>query len=587
MIKNNLKVLIKYGYDLSAIGFAWVLSYLVRFNFNIPVDYQHQLLMSLPFVIIFQLAIYFFAGLNKGIWKYSGLGDLIKIIKGAGLFLIVLVIINIGNIEGFFFPRSVLLIFPFFVIFFLGVVRFIYRLYMEESFFKYNKAGQKALLIIGAGPAALSLIKELRNNKFFFVAGILDSDKGIHGREVGNIKILGGLSFLDQAVKIYNIEQVIIAIESKYKNQIAEAINSTTKIKNLEILISPSVDQLPSNKSLSFSALRHVRIEDLLGRDVVDLKTKELHLNIFNTVIFISGAGGSIGSELCKQLIQFKPKAIICFDVSEFALYSLEQALHSYLNKTNIIFLIGDIRNSILMKKILSEHSPDFVFHAAAYKHVPLVENMNISEAFSNNVIGTYRLALACKKLKIKKFILISSDKAVNPSSIMGATKRLSEMVCQALNDSKHSQFVTVRFGNVLGSSGSVIPKFQSQIEAGGPITVTHREITRFFMALPEAALLVMQASVIANKGEIFVLDMGNPVKIVDLAKKMITLSGSSEDNIKIQFTGLRPGEKLYEEILISGENILKTSYNKIFVANTTSVSKEWLKLFTFHLRIF
>jgi len=328
---------------------------------------------------------------------------------------------------------------------------------------------------------------------------------------------------------------------------------------------------------VSISQIRRIDVEDLLGRDPVNIDISGLKKLIYNKTILVSGAGGSIGSELCRQIIKFKPNQIICLDMSEYALYKLEQELSSQKFLIKFIYLIGDIKNSSRLNSVLTKYQPQLVFHAAAYKHVPLMEVGNVLEAFNNNVLGTYFLAMASKKAKVKKFILISTDKAVNPVNVMGATKRLAEMICQGLQDNNSTEFVVVRFGNVLGSSGSVIPKFRKQINAGGPITVTHPDITRYFMSIREAAQLVLQASLLGKGREIFVLNMGQPVRIIDLAKDMIKLSGLSKDTIKIVFSGLRPGEKLYEELLLKEEKTLPTTHKKIYIAYSKSVNKSWI----------
>jgi FlaA1/EpsC-like NDP-sugar epimerase len=344
----------------------------------------------------------------------------------------------------------------------------------------------------------------------------------------------------------------------------------------LEALIVPAIDDLISGR-LNVSQIRRVDVEDLLGRDAVELDNSGLQHLIKDHMVLVSGAGGSIGSELCRQIIKFKPNHLICLDISEYALYQLEQELNSLELSIKIIYVVGDIKHAARLDKLFAQYKPKLVFHAAAYKHVPLMENNNVAEAFNNNVIGTYTLGQACKKSKVEKFIFISTDKAVNPTNVMGATKRLAEMVCQGLQETKGTRFVTVRFGNVLGSSGSVIPKFREQIKLGGPVTVTHPEIIRYFMSIPEAAQLVMQAGLMGNGGEIFVLDMGEPIRILDLAKDMIKLSGFSEDEIKIEFSGLRPGEKLYEELLAHDERTLATPHAKLRIASAKSVNKMWV----------
>ncbi len=331
---------------------------------------------------------------------------------------------------------------------------------------------------------------------------------------------------------------------------------------------------------VSVSQIRKVEVEDLLGRETVSLDNAGLQLLIENDVVLVSGAGGSIGSELCRQILKYNPSQLICFDISEYALYQLEQELLQLTIKTKLIFVTGDVKNAQRVKYLLSQHQPKVVFHAAAYKHVPLMETHNVAEALSNNVIGTYVLASAALQTGVAKFVLISTDKAVNPTNVMGASKRLAEMVCQSLEGGAKSatHFVIVRFGNVLGSSGSVIPKFREQIASGGPVTVTHPDITRYFMSIPEAAQLVMQAGLMGKGGEIFVLDMGEPVKIAELAKDMIRLSGFSQDEIKIKFTGLRPGEKLFEELLADDELTQPTPHPKLRIAIARKADAAWLK---------
>ncbi len=331
---------------------------------------------------------------------------------------------------------------------------------------------------------------------------------------------------------------------------------------------------------VSISQIRKVEVEDLLGRETVSLDNRGLQQLIEHHTVMVSGAGGSIGSELCRQILKYKPAQLICFDISEYALYQLEQELLRGFHSVELVFVTGDVKNEQRVAQLLSKYSPKVVFHAAAYKHVPLMETHNVAEALSNNVLGTYVMANACRQAVVEKFVLISTDKAVNPTNVMGASKRLAEMVCQSLERGAKSKthFVIVRFGNVLGSSGSVIPKFREQIANGGPVTVTHPEITRYFMSIPEAAQLVMQAGLMGNGGEIFVLDMGEPVKIAELAKDMIRLSGFQQDEIKINYTGLRPGEKLYEELLADDELTQPTPHPKLRIAIARKADALWVK---------
>lgn len=572
-IKNH-KLLIAYLHDISVVFLAWILSYLLRFNFDIPEIHFNQMWKISPFVIA-PLSIFFiYIGLYRGLWRFASLHDLRRITVGAIFSFFLLMVISFFISKQLVIPRSILIIFPILLVFLLGINRFLYRFY-KEGFLLSRKKGEP-ILIIGAGPLGIALSKELITNKEFNVIGFLDDDSSLHNREINHIKILGNIDYLQEAVGLHGVKQLIVAIPPTNKLERKKSLILAAKLK-IKTLVAPSVAELVSGK-LTFSHLRNIEVADLLGREIVDLNTKLIREELKGKKILLTGAGGSIGSELCRQIINFKPDTLICFDISELALYQLEESLKVKFPGNNFVFLLGDIKNSSLLDKVLTQYKPDIVFHTAAYKHVPLVENDNVSEAFNNNVVGTYNLAKSCKSANVKKFILISTDKAVNPTNVMGASKRLAEMVCEGLQEVIGTKFVIVRFGNVLDSSGSVIPKFRSQISSGGPITVTHPEITRFFMAIPEAAQLVMQASVMGAGGEIFVLDMGAPVRIVDLAKNMINLSGLSEDQIKIKFTGLRPGEKLYEEILIEGENILPTRHKKIFIANTKNISFSWVE---------
>jgi FlaA1/EpsC-like NDP-sugar epimerase len=375
------------------------------------------------------------------------------------------------------------------------------------------------------------------------------------------------------------VKHVIVAMPSAHHQKRRLAIDLANKL-GLEVLTVPAIDDLMSGK-VSVSQIRRVDVEDLLGRDTVKLDNTGLQQLIERRAVLVSGAGGSIGSELCRQIVKYKPSTLVCLDISEYALYQLEQELNLQNADIKLVFLTGDVKNSQRVKDLLAQYKPSVVFHAAAYKHVPLMENGNVSEALSNNVLGTYTLAQASKDAGVEKFVLISTDKAVNPTNVMGASKRLAEMVCQGLQDNTKkasTKFVIVRFGNVLGSSGSVIPKFREQIASGGPVTITHPEITRYFMSIPEAAQLVMQAGLMGKGGEILVLDMGEPVKIAELAKDMIRLSGLQLDEIKIEYVGLRPGEKLYEELLADDEHTLPTPHEKLRIATARPVDAIWLK---------
>jgi FlaA1/EpsC-like NDP-sugar epimerase len=371
-----------------------------------------------------------------------------------------------------------------------------------------------------------------------------------------------------------SVRQAIIAMPSASHQQRKRVIDLCQEA-GVKVLTVPSFDDLLSGR-VSVSQLREVELDDLLGRDPVQLDDAGLHQLLTDKVVMVTGAGGSIGSELCRQIARFAPSTLLLYDQGEFALYTIEQELRVSLPRLRCEYLIGDVRDSARLDEVMNRWHPAVIFHAAAYKHVPLMEQHNAWQAIQNNVLGTWRVAQAAQRHGVDKFVLISTDKAVNPTNVMGASKRLAEMACQSLQQETGTRFVIVRFGNVLGSNGSVIPKFREQIARGGPVTVTHPEITRFFMSIPEAAQLVLQAGLMGQGGEIFVLDMGEPVKIVDLAKELIRLSGMSEDEIKIEFSGLRPGEKLYEELLADNEHTLPTPHAKLRIAQARAAEPDF-----------
>ena len=468
----------------------------------------------------------------------------------------------------------------------MGGSRFVYRAWKEHDLYSATQKQGEPVIILGAGEAAIALVKDLARSEDWRVVGMLDDDVAIHGKQLNGVKVLGDIQSLAKHANRLNVSNAIVAMPSAMHQQRRRAINIANE-SDLTVLTVPAFDDLMSGK-VSISQIRKVEVEDLLGREPVMLDDQGLHALIENHVVMVSGAGGSIGSELCRQIAKFEPSLLICFDISEFALYQLEQNFSDIAPNIQIAYIVGDVKNERRLKILMQRYHPSVVFHAAAYKHVPMMEKENVTEALSNNVVGTYTLAKVSKECGVKKFVMVSTDKAVNPTNVMGASKRLAEMVCQSLQshptDSANvsenaidTRFVIVRFGNVLGSSGSVIPKFREQIVKGGPITVTHPEITRYFMSIPEAAQLVMQAGLMGKCAEIFVLDMGESVKIADLARDMIHLSGLTEDDIKIEFTGLRPGEKLYEELLADDEHTLPTPHPKLRIAAARSADQLWV----------
>ncbi|QDD12073.1 polysaccharide biosynthesis protein [Candidatus Methylopumilus rimovensis] len=568
----NLRSIFAFIHDIFAVIFAWFAAYLFRFNFDIPAEHYSSGYKSLWTVLFLYGLAFLLSGFYRGTWRFVGLLDLKRIFITAIITSIVLSGFFLLLSPSSYIPKSILILHPILLILIMGGSRFIYRIFKEYAAYGSHNSSGSPVIIIGAEDATASLIKDIKKFRTWNAIGILDNNSQMHGREILGVKIYGDISLLAKMKDSFKIQNVIILMtESKYQER-SEAISLANQLK-LKVLIAPKLDDLIAGK-LAISHIRPVDIEDLLGREPVDLDNSGIANLIKDKVVMVTGAGGSIGSELCRQIVKFKPNKIICFDISEYALYQLESEFDKLKINTETKYLIGDIKNKRSLDKILSFYKPALIFHAAAYKHVPMMEHNNVVEVLTNNAFGTYVLAKACQKAKVEKFILISTDKAVNPTNVMGASKRLAEMICQGIQKQSGTKFLIVRFGNVLGSSGSVIPKFREQIKMGGPITITHSKIMRYFMSISEAAQLVIQAALIGGRGEIFVLDMGKPIKIRDLAIKMVELSGFQKGEIAIKYTGLRPGEKLYEELLANDELYLTTSHKKIKIAKTKNVNR-------------
>jgi FlaA1/EpsC-like NDP-sugar epimerase len=572
---RNLKRCLAFSHDALAAAIAWYLAYQLRFNFEVPAEHLSVLKICLPGVVLMQVIGFYLFGLYRGIWRFASVLDLQRIVISVGLATILVTAGLFMLRSDFVVPRSVLILDPILLILMMGGSRFVYRAFKEHQLYGLRASRGEPVIIIGAGPTAVTLAKELAQGDQWRVVGLLDDDQSLHGREVSGFRVLGNMSSLQKVYQRFGFTNMIIAAPD-LGHADRRAILEAASTIDVEVLTIPAFDDLISGR-LTVSQIRPVDVEDLLGRDAIDLDNSGLQQLIHAQSVLVTGAGGSIGSELCRQILKFKPRQLVCLDISEYALYQLEQGLGGMGASVELIYVVGDVKNEARLEILFEHYKPKVVFHAAAYKHVPLMENNNVSEAFHNNVVGTYTLAKVAKDAKVDRFVLISTDKAVNPTNVMGATKRLAEMVCQGLQAKTGTRFLMVRFGNVLGSSGSVIPKFREQIKAGGPITVTHPEITRYFMSIPEAAQLVMQAGLMGKGGEIFVLDMGEPVKIVDLARDMIKLSGFTEDEINIEFSGLRPGEKLYEELLADDEHTLPTPHEKLRIASARTVDAKWV----------
>lgn len=523
-------------------------------------------------VVAAQAAIFWYFGLYRGIWRYASLPDMKRIVMAvavaAAAVTTVLFMLRIGV------PRSVLILDPLLLAMVMAGSRLAYRMRKEQRGAVLSSQ-REPVLVLGAGEAGASLIAELALSREWRVVGLLDDDRLKRGREIHGVKILGPLTDLPHWRDVLMVNQAIIAMPSASHQVRRRAADFCTAVK-VHAMIVPSFDDLVSGK-VTVSQVRHVELDDLLGRDPVTLDTAGLSEWIAGRTIMVTGAGGSIGAEICRQVRRFKPATLVLLELGEHALYQVEQEFEASAPGTRFVWAIGDVKNRARVDELLAEHRPSVVFHAAAYKHVPLMETDNAREALANNVIGTRTLAEAAIRYRVEKFVFVSTDKAVNPTNVMGASKRLAELVCQVLQQPGSTRFVCVRFGNVLGSTGSVVPKFRAQIAAGGPITVTHPEIRRFFISISEAAQLVLQAGLMGRGGEIFVLDMGEPVRISDLACDLIRLSGFEEDEIRIEYTGLRPGEKLYEELLATDENSLPTSHPKLRIAKVRVEDRAWL----------
>lgn len=560
--------------DIILITLAYFLTFELRFEFFVPSPFVDLLKMSFPYVVTIKIVLFAIFGLYNSLWRYVSIDELFKLIIATTLGNVILYLINIGfdlNI-----PRSIILIDWIITIFLAGGLRLSYRV-VRRAYQSINRDEDdlQRVMIIGAGDAGSMIVRELKNlaNIHYKPVVIVDDDPMKHNSTLYGVPIRKGMDNIPKLVSEYNVNEIIVAIPSLGREKLAQIVKiaQTThcKVKTL-----PGINEIIDDR-VSIKNIRDVSIEDLLGREEIKLKIDEISSYLENKIVLVTGAGGSIGSELCRQITKFKPKKLILLDIYENNVYDLQQELLHTNRNLNLDVIIASVRDKDRILEVFKFYKPEIVFHAAAHKHVPLMEN-NPQEAIKNNVFGTLKVAQCAHEVNVKRFVLISTDKAVNPTNVMGATKRVAELIIQAMNQISETEFVAVRFGNVLGSNGSVIPLFKRQIAYGGPITITHPDITRYFMTIPEAARLVLQAGAIAEGGEIFVLDMGKPVKIIDLAKQLIELSGFEPDvDISITYTGLRPGEKLYEELMLSEEGTSQTKQQGIFIAKPIQVNFE------------
>ena len=565
------RALLALGHDLVATGLAWIAAYWLRFNFDIPREFWIAGWKTLAGVMPLYGAVYLGLGLYRGIWRYSSMGDLRRLL--AAVLIGACVVAGAVVASGFYgVPRSVLILHPILLLMVMGGDRFLYRAWKDGHLAFLRQDAKKPVLVIGSGDPAAMLLGELGRSREWHAVGVLDDNAARHGRRINDVPVLGPLDTVGESARRLGVAHAIIAMPSASPSARRRAVE-LANAAGLTVLTVPAFDDLMGGR-VSISQVRRVELEDLLGREQVQLDDAGLQGLLSGKVVLVTGAGGSIGSELCRQIARFGPARLVFYEVSEFALYRMEQEFAGRWPRLPVTCAIGDVRDAERLAEVFAEHRPAVVFHAAAYKHVPMMEGENAWQAVRNNVLGTWRVARAAVACGAREFVLVSTDKAVNPTNVMGASKRLAELVCQAVQAGADcaargdTRFVMVRFGNVLGSSGSVIPKFKEQITAGGPVTVTHPDIVRYFMLIPEAAQLVLQAGLMASEGpeggRIFVLDMGEPIRIADLARDMIRLSGFSETEVRIEFTGLRPGEKLYEELLADGETTLPTPHPKL-----------------------
>ncbi|WP_270301646.1 polysaccharide biosynthesis protein [Terrisporobacter petrolearius] len=536
-----------------------------------------NIVIPMSMYMILHVCVFALAGCYSSLWRYAGPEEVLSIVVASLVYVIPCALLH--RMSGYDYTPLFYIVNTIFIIASTGGFRLAYRTGRKLGKINYAKCDVSNVLLVGAGTAGHVVINEIKDNPQMKkrVVGILDDDKNKVGRKIHNIKILGTTDDVAKIVEEEHVDEIIIAmanITKEDKKRIIEKCQKTKcKLKTL-----PGIYEIIDGK-VDIKKIRDVDIEDLLGRESIKINLKEVSDYVQGRVVLVTGGGGSIGSELCRQIATFKPKHLIIVDNYENNAYSIQQELtRKYGKDLNLSTIIASVREEVRIEAIFKEYKPEVVFHAAAHKHVPLMEK-SPSEAIKNNIFGTMKVAMLADKYKVRKFVLISTDKAVNPTNIMGATKRAAEMIIQGFNEKSKTEYVAVRFGNVLGSNGSVIPLFKKQIEEGGPVTITHPDIIRYFMTIPEAVGLVIQAGAMAKGGEIFILDMGEPVKILDLAKNLIKLSGFEPgEDISIKFTGLRPGEKLYEELLMSEEGITSTENKKIFIGKPIDINTENIK---------
>ena len=581
IIRDNqllLKKLLLIIYDIIAVSVSGYLALLMRFELEpsqIPEQFLNPYRRYNWIMIIVTILVFYVFRLYSSLWTYAGAVELINVVLAGcvvgGFQIVFYALIDVRM------PRSYWLLFTMNLIVLIFASRYFYRAFrwIVGYIRGENAAEMHRVMVVGAGAAGNVLIKEIRNSRYIHkkVVCAIDDDRDKIGSFIHGVKIMGNRYEIPRLAKELAVDEIIIAMPAVSQKEI-KGILDICKETGCEMKRLPGIYQLV-NGDVSVAKLKDVDVNDLLGRDPIEVDLDSILGYVENKVIMVTGGGGSIGSELCRQIASHHPKQLVLVDIYENTTYDIQNELRRNYPELNLVVLIASVRNTKRMDMIFEKYRPDIVYHAAAHKHVPLMED-SPNEAVKNNVLGTWKVVQAADKWKVKRFVMISTDKAVNPTNIMGATKRICELIIQTYNRHSETEFVAVRFGNVLGSNGSVIPLFKKQIEAGGPVTVTHPDTIRYFMTIPEAVSLVLQAGAYAKGGEIFILDMGEPVKIVDLARNLILLSGHKpDDDIKIEFTGLRPGEKLYEEMLMAEEGMQDTENKLIHIGKPIQMDEE------------
>lgn len=572
-IRSKLPVLV---FDVASIPFAWYLSYWLRFNMQIiPKSlFTHEAITALFILSIVQVSCYFHCKVYRGLWRFSSMNDVTRILRSViSATFIAMPLFYLCSLLAYI-PRSILPLYCIILITFLCGARLLFRSYWERNQ-HHSVTNIPRVLVIGAGQAGESIIREMKRTQTYLPIGLVDDNLNKKGLEVHGVRVLGRVRDLRDLVAQYPVDLIFIAIPSARSASMRRIVEHCEHC-NIPFRTLPAVEAFVSNP-VAVNALRKVDIEDLLGRDQVTLHWDKIAAHIHNRCVLVTGGGGSIGSELCRQIMNLQPCRLVILDNSEFNLYQIELELKECYPNIALSLALVSVVDEVAIERVFQTFQPEIVFHAASYKHVPMLEGQ-LRVAIQNNILGTQVVALASVKAKVIQFILISTDKAVNPTSIMGTTKRAAELYCQNLNALVETQFITVRFGNVLGSVGSVVPLFQKQLQHGGPLTVTHPDIQRYFMTIAEACQLILQAMINGAGGEIFVLDMGEPIKIDYLAQQMIRLAGKEPGkDIQIQYTGLRPGEKLFEELFHEAERLIPTEHEKLFKAQSRPL--DWAEL--------